>query len=229
MRHPIRIPPISEEKHHIPADYATVPLLTVNMKSANPPNGHIPMDCSNDGDRVKKARNEEEHWLQHVSSTMETYDSDSDTVIGWAAHHSLRQPVPSNDMAVIAMLPLFEEKSSDPSMVRHGMDVIREATSFLNPTQVPVITVDQALFATVKSIQWKWPLNYGEDRYVAMLGGLHIEMALWSTLRNLLVDSGWTDVIADTGIATSGVANSLLNCASVKRTRYAHQVTASVL
>ena len=59
MRNPIRIPPISKEKHHIPADYATVPLLTVNMKSANPPNEHIPMDCSNDGDRVKKARNEE--------------------------------------------------------------------------------------------------------------------------------------------------------------------------
>ncbi len=37
-------------------------------------------------------------------------------------------------------------------------------------------TVDQPLFAIAKNIQWKWPLDYGEDKFLIMFGGLHIEM-----------------------------------------------------
>ena len=55
-------------------------------------------------------------------------------------------------------------------MIKHGMDMLREATSFLNPGQVPVITLDQPLFALTKAIQWKWPAEYGEDKYVVMFG-----------------------------------------------------------
>ena len=59
----------------------------------------------------------------------------------------------------------------------------RQATEHLNP--VPVITVDQPLYAIAKKIQWTWPRIYGEDKFVVMMGGLHIEMALLKSWREV--------------------------------------------
>ena len=71
-------------------------------------------------------------------------------------------------------------------MVKHGMDVLKQAITFLNPAQIPVIFLDQPLFAFAKMVQWKWPESHGEEKYVVMFGGLHLEMALWNTLGDLL-------------------------------------------
>ena len=76
-------------------------------------------------------------------------------------------------------------------MIRHSMDVIKRAVEHLNPGQVPVLTVDQPLFGIAKIIQWNWPESYGEDKFVILLGGLHIEMATLATLGDLLDGSGW--------------------------------------
>ena len=75
-------------------------------------------------------------------------------------------------------------------MIKHGIYVLREITSFLNLGQVPVITLDQPLFALAKAIQWKWPAEYGEDKFVVMLGGLHLKMAMWITVADLLMVAG---------------------------------------
>ena len=40
------------------------------------------------------------------------------------------------------------------------MDIIKRAVEHLNPGQVPVLTVDQPLFAIAKIIQWNWPESY---------------------------------------------------------------------
>ncbi|CAB3996629.1 Hypothetical predicted protein [Paramuricea clavata] len=114
-------------------------------------------------------------------------------------------------------------------MVKHGMDVIRQAVTFLNLGQVPIITVDQPLFALAKMVQWKWPDSHGEKAYVVMLGGLHIEMALWSVLGDLLDGSGWTVALTEADVASSGVVDSFLKASHLTRTRHAHQVTALAL
>ena len=54
------------------------------------------------------------------------------------------------------------------------MDVVQQAVHHLNPGQVPVLTLDQPLYATAKQIQWNWPSGYGEDKFVILLGGLHL-------------------------------------------------------
>jgi len=41
--------------------------------------------------------------------------------------------------------------------------------------------------------------------------------------------SGWTSVIAEAGVTTSGVADSCLTSSHVKRSRYAHEVTIAAL
>ena len=70
------------------------------------------------------------------------------------------------------------------------MDKIKEIVAFLNPGQVPVIAADQPIYAVAKQVQWHWPEIYGEDKFVIMFGGLHIEMAALKSIGTLLLDSG---------------------------------------
>ena len=55
-----------------------------------------------------------------------------------------------------ALLLLFHENAHSVAMIRHSMNVIRNAVDCVNNGQVPVITFDQPLYAIAKQIQWKW-------------------------------------------------------------------------
>ena len=114
--------------------------------------------------------------------------------------------------------------SPTPAMIKHGIDVMKQATNLLNPPcQIPVITFDQ--LALAKLIQWQFPATHTEGQHVATLGGLHTEMALWNVLGDLLEGSGWTSALSEAEVSSAGTAKSMLNAAHLTRTRHAHQVT----
>ena len=73
---------------------------------------------------------------------------------------------------------------------------------YFNPGQTPAMACDQPLFDIAKQIQWISPDSYGEDLYVIMHGGLHIEMAAWKALGKWLDSSGWTAALVQDDIAT---------------------------
>ena len=100
---------------------------------------------------VEDAKQQEADWLNHASSKLGSIDVSAKDAIVWAAYHSGNQQHTNYPPALTALLPLFYEKADSPAMIKHGMDVIREATSFLNPGQVPVITFDQPLSAIAKA------------------------------------------------------------------------------
>ena len=62
-----------------------------------------------------------------------------------------------------------------------------------------------------------------------MLGALHIEDKVHQMTGKLLRDSGWTTVLSQAQVLTSGRAQSALNEHHIKRTRYAHQVSVMYL
>ena len=140
----------------------------------------------------------------------------------------MQNELPQN-VCLNAMLPLFKEQAHSPAMIRHSMIVVRDAVKFLNPGQFPVVTFDQPLYAIAKQVQWNWPDMFGEDQFVVMLGGLHIEMASFKALGNWLDGSGWTDVLVQAEVAKSGTADSFLKASHITRTRHAHQATAATL
>lgn len=76
-----------------------------------------------------------------------------DSNVSWASYHASHQPEQDITPDVSALLPLFQEQSKSIAMMRHSMDVIQQAIEHLNPGQVPVITVDQPLFAICKEMQ----------------------------------------------------------------------------
>ena len=128
--------------------------------------------------------------------------------VSWSAFHASAQG-PSVDLhsALTQLLPLFYEKAATSAMIKHGLDVVHWAAEFLNPRQMPVIAFDEPLYALAKFTQWNWPDTHGEDKFIAMFGGLHIEMAMWKTYGDYLEGSGWTNALTQAGIATSGTTD----------------------
>ena len=149
--------------------------------------------------------------------------------MSWAAYHASHQQEQAITPDISVLLPLFQEQSKSTAMMRHSMDVIQQAVEHVNPGQVPVITVDQPLFAICKEIQWTWPEKYGEAMFVMMLGGLHTEMATMNVLGDWLEGSGWVEALVQAKVASPGTADSFLKAAHVTRTRHVHQVTACCL
>ncbi|VDI48086.1 Hypothetical predicted protein [Mytilus galloprovincialis] len=146
-------------------------------------------------------------WLKHVAENS-SVRATVGTNISWSAYHAAVLPDGNKLPAVSALLPLFHEQAKSVAMIRHSLNIIRSAVRKLNPGQTPVVAFDQPLFTVAKLIQWNWPQIYGEDHFVMMFGGLHIEMAAFKAL---------------------GTADSFLKASHVTKTRRAHQVTACTL
>ena len=218
-RTPIAIPPHGNEKHSLPDSYASVPAVALKTTAVMVPECDVfPVESC-----LEEAIAKEQSWAEHALPLLGTELGSTDA-IAWAAYHASMQPQ-VEDPALCALLPLFYEKSATPAMIKHGMDVERQAIQFLNPGQIPITTFDQPLFALAKFVQWKWPDTRGEKVHVIMLGGLHTEMALWNTLGDELEGSGWTAALTQADVASSGTADSYLKATHLTRTRHAHQVT----
>ena len=54
-----------------------------------------------------------------------------------------------------------------------------ECNQLLNQGQTPVTGMDQPIYTIGKQIQWKWrDTNFSEDKFVLVLGALHIEFVI---------------------------------------------------
>ena len=166
---------------------------------------------------------DEHDWLQHSQKLVSQGKLKPNDFVSWAAFRASKTRRPTFRPAIISLLPMFLDNSHSHATIAHSMNVVKAAVKHLNPLQTPVITLDQPLFALAKEIQWKLP-EYSEDKFVLMLGGLHIEMASLKMLGKWLTGSGWTDLLCNAGVATQGVAESFLTASHVARTRRAHQV-----
>ena len=209
----------------LPSSYTTVPAVYLKPSSTAVPKAVTsPLEGHLTTEMVK-----ETSWVEQGIGLLQVKELEKGQAISWAAYHASIQPEIHDPPSIIAMLPLFFEKADSPAMIKHGLDILRDITHFLNPGQIPILACDCPIFAVSKYIQWKWPDYYGEDKLVIMFGGLHLEKSLWNTLGDLLDGSGWTAAIIDSNVATSGTAESFLKACHITRTRHVHQVTAMTL
>jgi len=217
--------PSGTKRHYLPHSYSVVPAVAMMTSSIDVPDTLAVMNTQLQQISLDEEKAREIRWVEHALALIEKREIVSDDNVVWAAYHASQQPIMESSPALCALLPLFYEKAATPAMVKHGMDVQRQAINYLNPGQIPVSTFDQPLFALAKLVQWKWPSTHGESVHVVMFGGLHIEMALWNTLGDILEGSGWTVALVEAGVASPGVADSYLKVSHLTRTRHAHQVT----
>ena len=214
-----------ENEPSLPDDFAIVPAVSLNHADVSVPKVKI----TENKETLKRELFREKMWVEYACKLLDQELVSSQSTVSWAAYHASQQQQLVNIPAIIALLPLFLEKADTPAMVKHGMSLAQAITAYLNPDQIPVLACDQPIFAQCKYIQWKWPGIYGENKMIIMLGGLHVEKALWYSVGDLLAFSGWTEALTEADVATSGTAESFLKASHITRARHAHQVTALAL
>ena len=230
-REAIKLPaPDTKQCHALPESFTTVPAVALKENTTKVPK--LTSAAQSRPDTVAARIHEEQQWLRQALELLNKEKLEKGDAIAWSAYHAALQDdslLNDKQAALTQLLPLFYEKAATAAMIKHSMDVNQQATQFLNPGQVPVLAMDAPLYALAKYIQWKWPQTHGEDQYVIMFGGLHIEMAVWKTIGDYLSNSGWTAALTQAGIASSGTADFFLRCCHLTRTRRAHQVSAVTL
>jgi len=63
----------------------------------------------------------------------------------------------------------------------------------------------------------KWPQEYGEQKFVIVFGGLHIEMAALKTLCDWLQESRCVQVLVQAEITSAGAADSFLQASHISQ------------
>ena len=94
----------------------------------------------------------ETDWLQQVKEMIFVEELSKSDVVSWAAYHTLQASLSSHESAITLLLPLFTENAHSVTMICHAINVVKSAVKHVNPKQVPVIALDQPLFAIVKQI-----------------------------------------------------------------------------
>lgn len=170
----------------------------------------------------------EHNWLEEVRIGYKDFIVENSN-ISWSAYHASASQKIETVPDRTALLPMFKESSHSPEMVAHAFKIIESVTNHLNPGQVSVITCDQPLYAISKQLQYSEPDLYGMNKFVLMFAGMHIEMTALKCIGTWLDGSQWNECLTDANIASSGTAHSFLQASSIKKTRYAHQITAAAL
>lgn len=116
------------------------------------------------------ANNSEFNAINSVQDWLTTSNENHDNTISWASFHSRRSVPVQQLVCKTNMLPLLKDNINSNAVVRHCLDIIISSTSKINPTQKPVVTADEPVYARMKTIQWLYPEKYGEDQIVVMLG-----------------------------------------------------------
>ena len=97
---------------------------------------------------LAEAKHEEYDWIKHSLQHISDVELWKTSSLTWSAYQATQQQPTSELSAICALLPLFYEKSDTPAMIKHGMDVHRQATEYLSPGQIPVITFGQPLLSS---------------------------------------------------------------------------------
>lgn len=142
-----------------------------------------------------------EDWLENTRHVLNKKEVTREDTVSWAAYRASKSSLSSHQSALISLLPMFTKNAHSPAMITHPINVISAAVKCLNPSQIPVVAVDQPLFALAKQIQWTVGGAYDKSHLVLMLGGLHIEMAAFKALGKWVTGSRWPDVLTNASVS----------------------------
>ena len=165
----------------LPESFTNIHPAYLKNKTPSPPEFEYPTDTGIDFPRVFLTN--EFEWLEKVHLTQSLDDIVN---ITWPVQHVSEKRGLNFKVSITSILPLLRNQGNSVATIRCVMDRIRDTTVFLNPGQIPVITADQPLYALAKPIQLHWPQQYGEDKFMIMFGGLHIEMAALKSIGSIL-------------------------------------------
>ena len=104
------------------------------------------------------------------------------------------------------------------------MDVIKCTIKILNPGQIALDVCDQPIYALTKEIQWRFPDEFGCDKYFCLFGALHIEQSLLGIYGQMIKGTGLHEVLSTCNLSITAV-----DVSHIKRAQYCLQVSACVI
>ena len=161
----------------LPSTYTSIPPAAIKTKQFTAPRFQRLVAPANLL-TASSAVAEEYDWLNAVVNALKKGNLTKDEWESWSAYHTGIQKTEIPLAAINSLLPLFLEDAHSVPMIKHFMHIVKTPVQHLNPGQILVLAADQPLFALAKQIQWRWTANHGEDQFVIMVGGLHIEMVV---------------------------------------------------
>lgn len=69
----------------------------------------------------------------------------------------------------------FLIKHKSAAMICHSLNIVKKCVDHLNKGQIPVVAMDQPLFAMAKQMQWNFLDKYGEKQFITMFGGFMLK------------------------------------------------------
>ena len=102
------------------------------------------------------------------------------------------------------------------------MNIIKNTIEKLNPSQTPVDTCDQPVYALTKELQWRRPLEF--ENYFSLFAGMHIEQFMQDVHGDIMRGSGLPEVLKISNLSITGT-DAVIKINHLKRVRYCIQVT----
>ena len=167
-----------------------------------------------------KGRNAEISWLESAEKTQ---------CIPWSSFHSTTTSSIDQTPGINALMPLINKKVSTLEAQYHIMSMVKKIVQYVNHNQVPIDVSDQPVFALSKELQLRLPQMFGYDKYICMLGDLHIEQSLLVMHGQLIKGSGLDSIMSNTNLSTAGGTTALVDVNHIKRSRYCLQVSVIVV
>ena len=149
----------------LPDAYTGIPPVILQEKEPAVPevSGLFTSSCEN----FTSAMQDQYMWLDHAKEVYDAGDveSEQDMKVSWSAYHASSMVTNTDSpVDITALLALFQDEAKSPSMIKHALNVVKQAVEFLNLNQVPVVACDQPLYATAKLVQWNYPKTHGEEK-----------------------------------------------------------------
>ena len=207
---------ISKGKFRLSDDFTNLPQIAEVGLAKGPQNVGIQTVHTEDTFLASEIEKEEE-WARTVALQIHNEQDveDPELISTWSAYHGRN----SNKVVpwIGGLFSLFTDSSSSPSMLLHAIELVKKSVNFLNPDQIPIITGDQPVYAIMKKLQWS---HQSVRDMVVMMGGFHTEKHSIKAVGDALQESGWVDILAEAGVASSGTADGMLNAVHVTKARY---------
>ena len=151
----------------------------------------------------------QKQWLLDCKVSVLKKYLDQEEYVTWGAYHASKTEAPNLPPMQSFPNPLFIEMASEPSMVARIMLLGQAVTEKPNSGQAPWLETDQPLCHLAKRIRHKFPDEFGNNKMLITMGALHIEKMLWTASGDFVNSSGYTSVIAFSGICCTGVGESI--------------------
>jgi len=149
----------------VPSYYTEVPPLTLPSSDIVVLNTRARLVSTPDRDATSNNNDREEDWLDNTRQVLNERELKKEDIVSWAAYRASKSSLSSHQPALISLLPMFTDNAYSLAMISiaHAINVISSAVKHLNPSQIPVVAVDQPLFVLAKQIQWKIGGAYDES------------------------------------------------------------------